>query len=111
MLVAFAEGHRRRLDMASPRAYWKGYLKLSLVTCPVALFPASSPSEKTHFHQVNRKTVSRLRQQMVDEETGRVVDKENKGRGYELGNGKYVEIEPEEIDAIEFENTTTIDTD
>jgi DNA end-binding protein Ku len=71
--------------MATPRAYWKGYLKLSLVTCPVALFPASSQSEKTRFHQINRKTGNRLRQQMVDEETGRVVDRANKGRGYELG--------------------------
>jgi DNA end-binding protein Ku len=97
--------------MATPRAYWKGYLKLSLVTCPVALFPASSQSEKTHFHQINRKTGNRLRQQMVDEETGRVVDKEDKGRGYDLGNGKYVEIEPEELEAVEIESTHTIDID
>jgi Ku protein len=93
------------------RAYWKGYLKLSLVTCPVALYPASSKSDKTRFHQINRKTGNRLRQQMVDEETGRVVDKENKGRGYELTKGKFVEIEPDEIDAIEFENTHTIEID
>ena len=93
------------------RAYWKGYLKLSLVTCPVALYPASSKADKTRFHQINKKTGHRLRQQMVDEETGRVVDKENKSRGYELTKGKFVEIEPEEIDAIEFENTHTIDID
>jgi len=91
------------------RAYWKGYLKLSLVTCPVALYPASSQSEKTRFHQINRKTGNRLRQQMVDEETGRVVDKENKRRGYELGNGKYVEIEPEELEAVQIESNHTID--
>jgi Ku protein len=97
--------------MAARRAYWKGYLKLSLVTCPVALYPASSQSEKTRFHQINRKTGNRLRQQMVDEDTGRVVDKENKGRGYELGNGKYVEIEPEELEAVEIESTHTIDID
>jgi Ku protein len=77
----------------------------------VALFPASSQSEKTRFHQINRKTGNRLRQQMVDEKTGRVVDKENKGRGYELGNGKYVEIEPEELEAVEIESTHTIDID
>ena len=93
------------------RAYWKGYLKLSLVTCPVVLYPASSKADKTRFHQINKKTGHRLRQQMVDEETGRVVDKDNKGRGYELTKGKFVEIEPEEIDAIEFENTHTIDID
>src|SRR5918993_463673 len=83
--------------MAARRAYWKGYLKLSLVTCPVALYPASSQAEKTHFHQINRKTGNRLRQQMVDERTGKVVDKNDKGRGYELTKGKYVEIEPEEL--------------
>jgi DNA end-binding protein Ku len=97
--------------MPTRRAYWKGYLKLSLVTCPVALYPASSQSDKTRFHQINRKTGNRLRQQMVDEETGRVVDKENKGRGYELGSGKYVEIEPEELEAVEVESTHTIDID
>src|SRR5215475_539601 len=93
------------------RAYWKGYLKLSLVTCPVALYPASTKSQKTRFHQINKKTGHRLRQQMVDEETGRVVDKENKSRGYELSKGRFVEIEPEEIEAIEFENTHTIEID
>jgi DNA end-binding protein Ku len=93
------------------RAYWKGYLKLSLVTCPVALYPASSKSQKTRFHQISKKTGHRLRQQMVDEETGRAVEPEDKGRGYELAKGKYVEVEPEEIEAIEFENTHTIDID
>jgi DNA end-binding protein Ku len=95
--------------MAAPRAYWKGYLKLSLVTCPVALYPASSQSEKTHFHQINRKTGHRLRQQMVDEQTGDVVEGEDKGRGYELSNGKYVEIEAEELEAVEAESTHTVD--
>ena len=93
------------------RAYWKGYLKLSLVTCPIALYPASSKVDKTHFHQINKKTGNRLRQQMVDEETGRVVDKDNKGRGYELTKGKFVEIEAEELEAIEFENTHTLEID
>ncbi len=97
--------------MATGRAYWKGYLKLSLVTCPVALYPASSQSEKTRFHQINRKTGNRLRQQMVDEETGKVVESDNKGRGYELSKGKYVEIEPEELEAVEVESTHTIDID
>jgi DNA end-binding protein Ku len=91
--------------MAPPRAYWKGYLKLSLVACPVALYPASTQAEKTRFHQINRKTGNRLRQQMVDEETGRVVEGDNKGRGYELSSGNYVEIEPDELDAVEVEST------
>src|SRR4029079_8171564 len=94
---------------AARRAYWKGYLKLSLVTCPIALYPASSQAEKTHFHQINRKTGNRLRQQMVDEETGRVVDKDNKSRGYEISKGKYVEIEPDEIKAIQVESTHALD--
>jgi Ku protein len=95
--------------VAARRAYWKGYLKLSLVTCPIGLYPASSLAEKTHFHQINRKTGNRLRQQMVDEETGRVVDRDDKGRGYEVSKGKYVEVEPEEIKALQVESTHTLD--
>ena len=76
----------------APRAYWKGSLKLSLVTCPIALFRASTQAERTHFHQINTQSGHRLRQQMVDDQTGRVVDPEHKGRGYELSKGKYVAI-------------------
>ena len=83
-----------------PRAYWKGYLQLSLVTCPIELFPATSQAEKTHFHQINTRTGHRLRQQMVDEQTGRVVDTEHKGRGYELGKGHYVAIDEDELKAV-----------
>lgn len=93
------------------RVYWKGSLKLSLVTCPIALYPASTQSEKTHFHQINTKTGHRLRQQMVDERTGRVVDKEHKGKGYELSKGRYVEIDDDELDAIKLESTHTIEID
>jgi DNA end-binding protein Ku len=92
-----------------PRAYWKGYLRLSLVTCPIELFPATSQSEKTHFHQINTKTGHRLRQQMIDEETGRAVDAEHKGRGYEVSKGKYVEIDEDELKAIQIESTHTLD--
>jgi Ku protein len=101
----------RNKECFMPRAYWKGYLRLSLVTCPVELFPASSQAEKTHFHQINKKTGNRLRQQMVDEDTGRVVDADQKGRGYELSKGKYVEIEEDELKAVEIESTHTIDID
>jgi DNA end-binding protein Ku len=94
-----------------PRAYWKGFLKLSLVTCPVVLYPATTAAEKTHFHQINKRTGNRLRQQMVDSETGRVVDKDNKGRGYEVSKGRYVEIEEEELDAVELESTHTVEID
>src|SRR6478609_3199742 len=98
------------MEMA-PRAYWKGSLKLSLVTCPIALYPASTQAERTHFHQINTRTGRRLRQQMVDEQTGRVVDGDDKGRGYELSKGKYVEIEEDELKAVEIESTHTIDID
>jgi DNA end-binding protein Ku len=95
----------------APRAFWKGYLRLSLVSCPIELYPATSQAEKTHFHQINRKTGNRLRQQMVDEETGKVVDKEDKARGYELAKGRYVEIEQDELEAVQIESTHTIDID
>jgi DNA end-binding protein Ku len=93
----------------APRAYWKGSLKLSLVTCPIAVYPASTQAEKTHFHQINTKAGHRLKQQMVDEQTGRVVDKDHKGRGYELTKGRYVEIDEEELDAVKLESTHTIE--
>jgi Ku protein len=95
----------------APRPYWKGYLKLSLVSCPIALYPASTQAEKTHFHQINTRTGHRLRQQMVDEATGKVVDTDHKGRGYELSKGRYVPISEEELQAVEVESTHTIDID
>src|ERR1700761_1119858 len=77
--------NQRRIEIAeiimAPRAYWRGTLKLSLVTCPIALYPASTQAEKTHFHQINIKTGNRLKQQMVDVKTGRVVERDDKGRG------------------------------
>jgi DNA end-binding protein Ku len=93
------------------RAYWKGYLRLSLVTRPIELFPATSQSEKTHFHQINTRTGHRLRQQMVDEASGEVVDKAHKGRGYELAKGRYVQIDEDELHAIEIESTHTVEID
>lgn len=93
------------------RAYWKGTLKLSLVSCPVVLYPASTSVEKTRFHMINRETGNRLKQQMVDAETGDVVESDQKGRGYELSKGKYVEIEPDELDAVQIESNHTIDID
>jgi len=91
------------------RAYWKGSLKLSLVTCPVLLYPASTTVEKTRFHLINKETGHRLKQQMVDAGTGKVVESDEKGRGYEVKKGKYVEIEPEELEAIHIESNHTID--
>src|SRR6202000_479716 len=95
-------------DRMAPRAYWKGSLKLSLVTCPIALYPASTQAEKTHFHQINKKTGRRLKQQMVDERTGRVVDSDHKGRGYELSKGRYVEFYEQELDNVKRGSTRII---
>ncbi|MGJ4958884.1 Ku protein [Bradyrhizobium sp. HKCCYLRH2015] len=95
----------------APRAYWKGSLKLSLVSCPVVLYPASTSVEKTRFHLINRETGNRLKQQMVDSETGDIVEGEQKGRGYELSKGQYVEMEPEELEAVQIESNHTIDID
>jgi DNA end-binding protein Ku len=97
-----------------PRANWKGYLKLSLVTCPVTLSPATSDKEKVSFHLLNSGTGHRLKQQYVDTETGAVVDREDMVRedmvkGYEVGKGDYVTVSDAELAAIEVESTHTID--
>ena len=92
-----------------PRAYWKGYLRLSLVTCPIELFPATFYFKKTPTNEINTSTGHRLRQQMVDEQTGRVVDTEHKGRGYEISKGRYVPIDDDELKAVEIESTHTVD--
>ncbi len=93
------------------RAYWKGSLKLSLVSCPVLLYPASTSADKTRFHMINKETGNRLKQQMIDAETGEVVESGQKGRGYELKKGEYVEIEKEELEAVQIESNHTIDID
>jgi Ku protein len=93
------------------RAYWKGSLKLSLVSCPVLLYPASTSADKTRFHMINKETGNRLKQQMVDAETGDVVEDDQKGRGYELKKGEYVEIEKNELEAVQIESNHTIDID
>jgi DNA end-binding protein Ku len=93
----------------APRAYWKGYLKLSLVSCPIALYPAASSSERVSFNRINKKTGHRLKQQQVDAETGEPVDKEDIGRGYEIGKGQYLQIEDTEIEKIQIESSHTVD--
>src|ERR1700716_2489538 len=95
----------------APRAYWKGSLKLSLVSCPVVLYPASSSVGKTRFYMINKETGNRLKQQMVDSETGDVVESDQKGRGYELSKGEYVEVEKEELEAVQVESNHTIEID
>lgn len=92
-----------------PRANWKGYLKLSLVSCAVALFPAASSSERVSFHLLNRATGNRLKQQYVDAETGEIVEREDRVKGYEIAKGDYITVTNEELSEIEIESTHTID--
>jgi len=93
----------------APRAYWKGYLKLSLVSCPIALYPASSSAERVSFNRINKKTGNRLKQQNVDSVSGDPVDKEDIGRGYEFAKGQYLMVEDDELAKIQIESTHTID--
>ncbi len=95
----------------APRAYWKGYLKLSLVSCPVLLFPATSAREKISFHQLNKETGHRIRYRKVDAETGDEVPQENIIKGYEVGKGDYIELDPEELEAIALHSRHTIEID
>jgi DNA end-binding protein Ku len=81
------------------------------VSCPVVLYPASTSVEKTRFHMINKETGNRLKQQMVDAETGDVVESDQKARGYELKKGQYVEIEKKELEAVEIESNHIIDID
>ena len=83
----------------APRSNWKGYLKLSLVSCPIALYPATSATERVSFRQVNRQTGNRLRQQLVDSVTGEPVGSENKGRGYEIGKDQFLMVEDAELES------------
>jgi DNA end-binding protein Ku len=93
------------------RPYWKGYLKLALVSCPIALHAACSSAERIAFRQINKATGNRLRQQLIDEETLEPVAPEHKGRGYEIAKGQYLLIEDAELDAIEIASTHTIEID
>src|SRR5438105_1807547 len=93
------------------RPYWKGYLKLALVSCPIALHAACSTAERIAFRQINKVTGNRLRQQLIDEETREPVAPEHKGRGYEVAKGQYLIVEDVELDAIEIESTHTIEID
>jgi DNA end-binding protein Ku len=81
----------------APRPNWKGYLKLSLVSCPIALYPAVS-AERVSFRQVNRRTGHRLRHQLVDSVTGEAVDSADKGRGYEIGEDQFLLVEDRDLD-------------
>jgi DNA end-binding protein Ku len=98
----------RELPMA-PRSFWKGYLKLSLVTCPVAMVPATSETEKVRFHTLNRETGNRVVARYVDSVTRKPVDEDDEARGYPRGEDDYVLLEDDEIENVALESTRTID--
>jgi len=93
----------------APRANWKGFLRLSLVTCPVALYPATSETEKISFHQINKKTGHRIRYLKVDAETGKEVPQEDIVKGYEVSKNSYLELNKQELESVALESTRTID--
>jgi len=93
----------------APRPSWKGYLKLSLVSCAVAMYTATSTSSRIRLNIINRETGNRIRNQAIDSETGDVVENENKVKGYEVDDGRYVLLEEDELDEVALESTHTID--
>jgi DNA end-binding protein Ku len=95
----------------APRANWKGFLRLSLVTCPVALYPATSDTEKVSFNQINRKTGHRIKYSKVDADTGEEVANEDIVKGYKVDTDTYIEVTKEELDDIALESTHTIEID
>ena len=97
--------------MPTARPYWKGYIKLALVSCPIAIYTASSSGERVAFRQLNKKTGNRLRQQLVDDVTREPVEAADKGRGYEYAKNAYLLIEDEEIELIEVESNHMIEID
>lgn len=95
----------------APRTFWKGYLKLSLVTCPVAMTPATTEGEKVRFHTLNRATGNRLQSRYIDAETAEPVEQDDEVKGYESGENQYVMLEDEELASVALESTRTIDID
>jgi DNA end-binding protein Ku len=95
----------------APRAYWKGFLRLSLVSCPIQLFPATSEREKVSFNQINNETGNRIRYRKVDEQTGEEVEQQNIVKAYQVEKGHYIEISDEELEAVAIESKKTIEID
>ena len=95
----------------APRANWKGFLRLSLVTCPVALYPATSDTEKVSFNQINRKTGHRIKYAKVDADTGEEVANEDIMKGYKIDTDTYIEVSKDELDDLALESTRTIEID
>jgi DNA end-binding protein Ku len=95
----------------APRPFWKGYLKLSLVNCPVTMAPATSEAEKVRFHTLNAATGNRVLSRYVDSVSGKPVSEENEVKGYPRGEDEFVLLADDEIEAVGLESTRTIDID
>jgi DNA end-binding protein Ku len=94
-----------------PRASWNGFLRLSLVSCPVSLVPATTEAKRIRFNQLNAKTGNRVQQQLIDSKTGEVVDRDDIVKGYEHDRGRYVTISDDELKALQIESSKIIDLD
>src|SRR5215831_18400091 len=95
----------------APRANWKGFLRLSLVTCPIALYPATSEADKISFNQINKNTGHRIKYLKVDADTGEEVASEDIVKGYKVDTDTYVEVTNEELENVALESTRTIEID
>src|SRR4030088_504020 len=95
----------------APRANWKGFLRLSLVTCPVALYPATSDAEKISFNQINKKTGHRIKYQKIDADTGEEVSSEDIIKGYKVDTDRYLEVSKDELEKIALDSSRTIEID
>ncbi|MBZ9807256.1 MULTISPECIES: Ku protein [unclassified Mesorhizobium] len=91
----------------APRASWKGYLKLSLVSCPVRLYPATSASERISFNQLHKKTHNRINMKPVDPELG-LVERSDLVKGYEYEDKQYIIIDDSDLDAVRIESNHTM---
>lgn len=92
-----------------PRPTWTGQLRLSLVSCPITLSPATSEVERIPLHQLNPKTGNRISLQPVDAETGEELERRDLVKGYELEDGRYVVLEPDELDELQIDSSRVLD--
>jgi len=92
-----------------PRATWSGHLRVSLVTCPISLAPATSESERIRLNQINPATGNRISMKTVDAETGEPVERSEIVKGYQYEKGQYVTLDKEELEGIDIESTRILD--
>src|SRR5690606_4710142 len=98
-------------DHMAPRNFWKGYLRLSLVTCRVAMTPATTTNKKVRFNTINRATGNRVESRYVDETTGKPVRDQDQRKAYPIADDRMIVLEDEELEAVALESTRTIDID